>query len=113
MPTAVADVDTLRDYISKVMDRAGHHAQNVQGVALALAGAIVWRKDVDAIEVMSQNGDLKNVLWVRISGQRYAFSFNHDTNAIEMRAGTTHGAVLNSFDDQTTALDVHNIFSSL
>lgn len=113
MPTVVADVDMLRDYVAKVMARADHHAHDVRGVALALAGAIVWRKDSDPIEVMAVQGDLKNVLWVKINSHRYAFSYNHEANAIEMRNGTTHGAVLHSFDDKTSALGVYRIFNSL
>jgi hypothetical protein len=59
MPLAIRDVDTLKRYVDGVMRRADHHANNVGGVALALAGAIVWRKDdADEIEVMERQGDL-------------------------------------------------------
>jgi hypothetical protein len=37
-------VDILQDYISGVMARARHHANNVDEVTLAIAGALVWRK---------------------------------------------------------------------
>src|SRR5271166_5962334 len=113
MPFAVADVDALKGYIEGVMGRAEHHAGNVSGIALTLAGAIVWRKDADPIEVMAQGGQTKNVLWVRISGQRYAFSYNHAAQTIEIRKSTTQGAILNSFSDATPVQDVVAFFRSL
>jgi hypothetical protein len=45
MPVAVSDIETLKRYVDGVMRRSEHHAGNVGGAALALAGAIVWRKD--------------------------------------------------------------------
>ncbi len=114
MPVAVNDVDTLKTYISGVMVRADHHANNVSSIALALAGAIVWRKDDDnAIRVMEQAGDMKNVLWVKIGGQQYAFSYKHETASIEMRKGTTQGKVLHSFDNATPLAGVEEIFRNL
>jgi hypothetical protein len=45
MPQAIASVDVLQQYIQGVMARAEHHANNVDEVALAVAGAVVWRKE--------------------------------------------------------------------
>ena len=81
--------------------------------SLALAGAIVWRKDPDEIKVMEREGDLKNVLWVKISGRRYAFSYNHTAQEIEMRENTTHGTVLHRFSNVTPIHDVEQIFGAL
>lgn len=113
MPLVITDVDALKGYIEGVMGRAEHHAGNVSGIALTLAGAIIWRKDSDPIEVMAHGGETKNVLWVRISGQRYALSYNHRDQTIEIRRGTTQGAVLNSFSDATPVQDVVAFFRSL
>lgn len=113
MPLKVNDVDALKSYVSGVMNRADHHAENVTSIALALAGAIVWRKDADPIEVMVQDGDTKNVLWVRINGQRYAFSYKHDSQSIELREGSTHGKVLHSFTNETPLSEVESVFRSL
>jgi hypothetical protein len=70
MPQTIASVDVLQQYIQGVMARAKHHANNVDEVALAIAGAVVWRKERE-IEVMTREGDVRNVLWVRINGNRY------------------------------------------
>lgn len=114
MPLAIKDVDTLKTYIEGVMKRADHHASNVSGAALALVGAIVWRKDdTDEIEVMESQGDLKNVLWVKIGGKRYAFSYEHGSQSIEMREGSTQGNVLHRFTNATPMKDVEDIFRGL
>jgi len=114
MTITIQDVDTLQKYIEGVMERADHHAVQVAGVALALSGAIIWRKDDDEeIEVLERDGELKNVLWVWIGGSRYAFSFNHDTGQIEMREGSTQGAVIQSFDNNTTMAHVESVFRGL
>jgi hypothetical protein len=113
MPQVITDVDVLQEYISGVMKRAGHHANNVDEVALAIAGAVVWRKDGD-LRVMAHAGDMKNVLWVRINGQRYALSYNHaGGGTIEVRRGSTQGAVLASFNNTTPLADVKRFFESL
>ena len=113
MPVAITDVDALKGCIEGVMGRAEHHAGNVDAVALTLAGAIIWRKDPDPIEVMSQGSETKNVLWVKIGGQRYAFSYNHAAQTIEIRKGNTHGAVLNSFSNATPTQAVIDYFRIL
>lgn len=113
MPRAITEIQVLRDYIGGVMDRADHHGDNVSEVALALAGAIIWRKDADDIEVFVRDGQMTNVLWVRIGGDRYAFSYNHDAGAIEMRLGSTQGDVLHSFTNRTTNHQIKSVFGSL
>ncbi len=113
MPTEVAEVDRLRDYLNGVMARADHHANNVNEIALAVVGAIIWRKDAASIEVMEHNGELKNVLWVWIGGSKYAFSYSHPNGAIEIRRRTTRGAVLHSVTNATSLSEVRTIFQSL
>ena len=114
MALTVTEIEGLRAYINGVMERADHHAGAVKEIALALTGAILWRKEDDEpIRVMAHNGDTKNVLWVRIGGSRYAFSYNHSTAQIEMRKGSTQGATLHSFSNATPLSDVYRIFEAL
>lgn len=113
MPHQVTDIDRLRDYIGGVVSRADHHADQVNEIALALAGAIVWRKDDDPIEVMVREGEMKNVLWFRVAGTRYAFSYNHNAQCIELREGSTQGRVVGSFTNRTPCADVRRIFEQL
>jgi len=113
MPRAVTDIDTLQRYIQAVLERSAHHAKGVRQVAIALAGAVVWKKDADPIEVMEREGDMKNVLWVRISGKRYVFSYNHAAQAIDMRMGTTAGPTLKSFSASTNLSEIVDTFDAL
>jgi hypothetical protein len=112
MPQAVTNVDILQQYIRGVMERAEHHANNVDEICLAIAGAVVWRKDGE-IEVMARDGDMKNVLWFRANGRRYALSYNHDQNSIEVPERNTQGDVLASFANATPVGDVKQFFAGL
>ena len=96
------------------MDRTEHHLGKVNEIALALAGAIIWRKDNDeSIKVMAHGSEAKNVLWVRIGGERYAFSYDHDAGQIEMRRGGTQGPTLHRFPNSTPLSAVTQIFKAL
>lgn len=113
MPRVITDIDILRDYIRGVMERSEHHADRVSEVAVTLAGAIIWRKDDANIEVFEREGSMANVLWVHIGGTRYAFSYDHNTETIEMRQNSTHGEVLHSFSNSTSAREIKEIFRTL
>ena len=62
---------------------------------------------------MAHQGDMKNVLWVRIGGKRYALSYNHEASSIEVRERTTQGKVLASFTNANTAQEVKAFFGGL
>jgi hypothetical protein len=114
MPEALNAVDTLREYIEGVMNRAAHHGPRVNAIVLALAGAIVWRKDAEPIEVhRGRTMRHGTVLWVRINGNRYAFKYNHQTQKIDMLSGSIRGPVRNSFDNNTPVSEVERIFREL
>ncbi len=113
MPQEVTDIDVLRDYLQGVVGRADDHAQTVNEVCLSIAGGVVWRKDNQPVEVMAIEGEMKNVLWFRVGGQRYALSYNHETREIQLRRGTTHGDVVASFSNATSNGEVRNIFARL
>jgi hypothetical protein len=114
MPLTVTEIEQLRNYINGVMTRADHHAGPVNEIALALAGAIIWRKDDDEpIKVMARDGETKNVLWARINGQRYAFSYNHSAGQIEMRRGSTQGQILQAFSNTTPLAELKRVFENL
>jgi hypothetical protein len=115
MAIAVTGIEELGDYVQGVMARADHHAGAVKHIALALAGAIVWKKAGDKpIKVaVGRDGATRNVLWVRMGGKRYAFSYNIDSGTIEMREGSTGGSTLHSFTNTTPLSDIYAIFEGL
>lgn len=113
MPQQVKDIDILRDYLRSVLDRADHHAQNVNEVSLSIVGGVVWKKDNDPLEVLTRKGEMKNVLWFKVNGIRYALSYNHSTAEIELRQNTTQGSVVASFSNSMTNAQVRAIFDAL
>lgn len=113
MPTPINDVAILQRYLEGVLARADHHAGNVSQIALAITGAIVWRKDPAPIQVLERDGEMKNVLWVFIGGQRYAFTYDHSTQAILILRNSTQGEVLHSLNNATPLADLVNIFRNL
>jgi hypothetical protein len=112
MPRTIRKIDVLQQYLCGVMKRASHHAGNVEGIALAVAGAIVWRKN-GPIRVLERENKMGNVLWVKIGGRRYAFSYDHTTDAIEVREANVQGKVLKSFSNANPVADVKRFFETL
>jgi hypothetical protein len=113
MAITAKDVSTLHSYAEGVMGRADHHAGQVKAIALALLGGIVWRADPDSIEIKQYDGGLANVLWLTVSGRRYALAYNHKTAKIEICDRTQTGPALHSFDNNTPTQDVETIFRGL
>jgi hypothetical protein len=113
MAQAVTDVGTLQQYMSGVLDRADHHAQNVNEVVLTLAGAIVWRKDAAPMEARTYEGKMTNILSVSIGGKRYTFRYDHEKGAVELREGSHTGSVLAAFTNATPASEIKALFAKL
>jgi hypothetical protein len=113
MPLQIKDFDDLAVYANGVMERSAHHAQGVGGAALALMGAILWRADTASLEAFGNAGGRGNVLWVEISGNRYAFSYDHDLAEIVMKQGNTRGPVLHRFDNSTSTSSIEALFRTL
>lgn len=81
---------------------------------LVLAGAVVLFKDPNEdIRVKTYKGSLANVLWVRINGTRYAFSYNHDGESVEIRRHILQGEVIGSFDNSSSPREIIGTFRRL
>jgi hypothetical protein len=113
MPIPITDLPNLSRYADGVMERSDDHAEKVGGIALALLGAILWKADAATLEVFGSTGPKGNVLWVEISGQRYAFSYDHAAQEILMKEKSTQGRVLHRFSNATPVEDVEALFRSL
>lgn len=113
MPLPIANFADLAAYADGVMNRSDHHAQNVGGAALALLGAIMWKGDSASLEVFGSSGPRGNVLWVEISGTRYAFTYDHSAGTIIMREKTTQGREVARFNNATPTGDIERFFRSL
>jgi hypothetical protein len=113
MPLAVGDPETLKMYLDGVMNRSEHHAKTVGAIALALIGAILWKKDAAPIEVKTYDGKPANILWVHIGGRKYALAYNHEDKCIELRDRTLTGKAVFNFTNKTPVTDVYKVFGSL
>lgn len=112
MPITINSIETLKAYLNGVMDRADHHAGNVEGVALALLGAVMW-KSTDEVEVKQYDGRPANMLWFWVGSNRYALRYDHINEQIELRARTREGEVLAVFDDNTPYQQIITVFEGL
>ena len=112
MAISIDSIQTLQTYLSGVMGRADHHAGQVEGVALALLGAVVWRSTGE-ISVREYAGNPANIIWFFVGEQRYALVYNHSTEKIELRERTQGGNLLAEFDNDTTYQEVIDVFRQL
>ena len=114
MPVHVDDITELQNYLVGVLQRANHHGQNVRHVVLALLGAIVRFKNPNhSIKVYARDGAPGNVLWFDIGDSQYAFSYDHITDSIVLKRGTTQGQVVAHFTNATTIPQIEQIFEGL
>lgn len=112
MALTITTLTLLNQYINGVMERADHHAQNVNEIVLTLGGAVIWKATQD-VEVRTYNNETANILWLTVGQNRYALAFNHQTGDIELRERTQNGAVLATFNNATTSNQVKQIFNRL
>ncbi len=112
MAITIDSLQILQEYLLGVLERADHHAGNVEGVALTLAGAIIWKSTKD-IEVREYRGETANMIWFWVGERRYAMLYNHSDATIELRERTFKGALISSFDDSTSYPTIIQIFKSL
>lgn len=109
MAITVKDIKALKEYFNGVMDRADHHADNVNEIVLALIGGVIWRAEGNFI-VREYAGTPANILWMDVNGKRYCFKFNHDEDRIDCLEGGHTGEVIESFDNNTSMAEVKKFF---
>lgn len=112
MATTIHNIDILREYLTGVLDRANHHAHNVNEIVLAIAGGIIWKTTND-IKVLSREGEMKNVLWLQVNNRTICFTYNHSNGNIEVKEGSTQGSIIATFNNTIPISDVKLFFESL
>lgn len=113
MALTINTLRLLNEYITGVMERADHHGQNMNEIALVIAGAIIWKVKDEDVEVRTYNGETANVLWMKINGVRYALAYNHATEEIEIRDRTINGTVIASFSNNSPIAQIKQVFNTL
>ncbi|OWP79045.1 hypothetical protein [Flavobacterium oreochromis] len=112
MAIEIDSINSLQNYLNGVMNRADHHAKEVEGVSLALLGAIIWRADGEIL-VREYNGNPANMIWFHIQNNKYVMTYNHNNQTIELKERTHTGTVITSFNNSTTYEEIIRIFSNL
>lgn len=112
MAISIDSIQLLQTYLIGVLSRADHHAENVKGVALALAGAVIW-KSTGQISVREYLGEPANILWFYINIRKFSLVYNHKNDKIELRERTQSGETLAIFDNETTYSEIIDIFNNL
>jgi hypothetical protein len=94
----------IDSFITKVIGEANHHAPSVASVIMPLSQAVRARLNlgVDKVEVYERNGNLARTCWVTINGNRYAFKYNYQNRKIDLKRHGLQGALITSFDNNTT-----------
>lgn len=102
----MATLTTLSEfhtYFSGVMHRANCHALNVNKVLPLLAGVVLNHVDMkNGLQARTYRGDYANIAWVIHNSNRYAFTYDHDSEQIILRQNTLRGKELTRFDNLDT-----------
>lgn len=112
MSISINSIDLLQTYLNGVMHRSEHHAGSVEGVSLALLGAVMWRATGE-IEVREYNGSPANMLWFFVGKNRHSLLYNHSTEQIELRERTKNGELISTFDNTTSYQEIIRVFREL
>lgn len=108
----VTEIDELQCYLQGVIDRANHHAQEVNTVVAVLVGAVIWVKE-GPIEIRTYRGRMVNCIRFQTHGRSYVMGYSHEEGEVQVRANRQGGRVLQRFDNNSTAADVLTFFSTL
>lgn len=101
-------------YLDGVTIKARHHAHNVQDV-IPLVAVSLFSLYPTSVTALTRNGDLKNAVWVQGNNtkQRYAITYNHNDECIDVRLRSLHGPVMYTFTNSTTVSEIITTISSL
>lgn len=113
MAIQIDNLKGLQEYLKGVFDRANHHAQDVEGVSLALIGAILWKCDTSKIDVREYRGSPANMIWFEVNANRYVLNYNHTTHKIDLKRTNNNGDLIKSFDNKSTYQEIMDIFKGL
>ncbi|MCJ2101227.1 hypothetical protein [Methylobacterium sp. E-046] len=107
------DLDAVRRYAASVIARSEGEDLQMKAVTLALLGGIMWRGAPGSTEMIQDEVGSKAILSATLGSRHLTFTYDQNTESIEMREGTTDGPVLHRFCNRTLINDVEETFSAL
>lgn len=90
MAISIDSLQILQKYLLGVLERADHHAGNVEGVSLTLAGAIIW-KSTQEIEVREYKGETANMIWFGLNNIAMQCHIIIPVEKLSLKKGHTKG----------------------
>jgi len=112
MAQRVSNLSDIQDYFNGVMNRANHHAENVNAIIIALMGCVIWKSE-GKFWVREYDGAPANMLWMDVRGITYCFRYDHARDIVEMREKSAKGKVIKEFSNQNTLQDLKDFFEKL
>ena len=103
----------LKDYTSRVIQRADHHGQEVADVIPSLVGYVDTYADPGSISHRRYKGELANVTTATFGGRKVVFTYCHQRRVIVARDGSLKGPELGAFNNLTSQPALRNFFRSL
>jgi hypothetical protein len=105
----------INAFINSVLNEAQHHAPGVAAIIQPLSDNVRAHLNlaIDRIDVYERNGQIARTCWVTINGNRYAFSYNYDDEAIDLREGSIQGPTKYQFNNDTTDQEIQNIVAGM
>jgi len=114
MAQTLTTVDQLQEYARGVHERALHHAPTVSEVLFRLAGPVLVYKDTGSqLQCGTYAGSLANVLTMRLGGESYVLSYNHEERKIDVKERNRRGPVVAKLDNSTTPSQVASLIKRL
>ncbi|MCJ2017096.1 hypothetical protein MKK84_06595 [Methylobacterium sp. E-065] len=107
------DLDAVRRYAVSVIAQSEGEALQMKTVTLALLGGIMWRGAPGSTEMIQDEMGTNAILSTTLGGRHLTFSYDQNTESIEMREGTMDGPVLHRFCNRTLVGDFERTFSAL
>jgi hypothetical protein len=99
----------LKDYTSRVIQRADHHGQEVADVIPSLVGYVGTYADPSSISHRRYKGELA----ATFGGRKVVFSYCHQRRMIVARDGSLKGPEIGTFNNLTSQPALRKFFRSL
>ena len=114
MPTAqrVLDTGDLAAWARLLRENVNHHGVGVRATAAKIVGYVLLYHDEGTLRV-SAGEKYSNFGTADFAGRPLAFSYSHDTDAIEVREGSIRGRTIARFNDRTGDMEILRFFTNL
>ncbi len=114
MPTAqrVLDTGDVTAWAHLLRENVNHHGVGVRATAAKIVGYVLLYHDEGTLAV-SAGEKFSSFGTAEFLGRRLAFSYSHESDAIEVREGGVRGTTIQRFNDHTGDMEILRFFTNL